>query len=407
MIRPNLAEAVDLCVEAAGEEYSIHWQKQLLKAASFGKSVLDLYSSDDFVDMCETLRVLNAIRFYEVGLPLSHEQYRRLTPEKLIERLINRNEYLLALRISGYLKLPPDRIYVHWAIQKVRSSTEDEESICSLIVKKLKGKRCISFEEIARAAYSEGRDRLATELLNYEPRAGKQVPLLLNMKQDIIALDKAIESGDTDLVFHVLLQMKKELPLAVFFRTINTRPLASALVESSAVEQDRELLKDLFYQDDKRFEGSNLLLSEALEQKDLSSQIDKLKSASRLVQDSKEFTVHAKALDETQRLLRMQSVFENDVAPGFTGLSVNGTVHKLLDEGHNKRAQKVRDEFKVSERSWWWIRLRALVRKRDWTELEELGKVKKSPIGWEVSFITSISARIRFYAFGSLLTLFL
>lgn len=30
-------------------------------------------------------------------------------------------------------------------------------------------------------------------------------------------------------------------------------------------------------------------------------------------------------------------------------------------------------------------RLRALVAKRDWNEIEEIAKNKKSPIGWEVS----------------------
>lgn len=82
---------------------------------------------------------------------------------------------------------------------KVRLSSEPEDSICRLIVGKLNGQRGISFEEIARTAYDEGRNRLATELLNYEPIAGKQVPLLLNMGQEEMALDKAIESGDTDL----------------------------------------------------------------------------------------------------------------------------------------------------------------------------------------------------------------
>lgn len=191
-----------------------------MKAASFGKSVLDIYNSDDFVDMCETLRVLNAVRYYEIGIPISYEQYLRLTPEKLIERLINRQEYLLALRISSYLRLPTDRIYVHWASQKVRVGSEDEDTICRLIVEKLAGKRGISFEEIARAAYDEGRGRLATALLNHEPRAGKQVPLLLNMEEDEIALDKAIESGDSDLMYFVLLHLKAKLPLASFFRVI-------------------------------------------------------------------------------------------------------------------------------------------------------------------------------------------
>ena len=70
LIRSSLDEAIDVCINAAGQEYSIHWQKQLLKAASFGKSVLDLYNSDEFVNICETLRVLNAVRDYKIGLPL-------------------------------------------------------------------------------------------------------------------------------------------------------------------------------------------------------------------------------------------------------------------------------------------------------------------------------------------------
>lgn len=75
LIRSHLTEAVDTCIKAAGHEFSVYWQKQLLKAASFGKSVPALYSSDDFVDMCETLRVLNAVRYFEVGLPITYEQY--------------------------------------------------------------------------------------------------------------------------------------------------------------------------------------------------------------------------------------------------------------------------------------------------------------------------------------------
>jgi hypothetical protein len=51
-----------------------------------------------------------------------------------------------------------------------------------------------------------------------------------------------------------------------------------------------------------------------------------------------------------------------------------------------KRSQKIQSEFKVSDKVYWWIRLRALVSRRDWRELEDLSKTRKSPIGWEVSF---------------------
>ena len=384
LIRPNLDEAVYSCIHAAGQEYSIHWQKQLLKAASYGKSVLDLYNDvDDLVDMTETLRVLNAVRFFEVGLPLTYEQYVRLTPERLVRRLINRQQYLLALKISEYLHLPVDKIYVHWARQKVRKSTDDDGNICDEIVQKLKSKRGISFEEIAQAAYEEGRRDLATELLEHEPRAGRQVPLLLNVGEDVRALDKAIESGDTDLVFNVLLHLKQKVPLATFFRTINGRPVATALVESSAISQDHELLKDLYYQDDRRLDSSNILLSEALSASDTTSKTDKLKSAARILADSKDHTLQLRSIDETQRLLRYQEAFEKDLNDSYIGLSINETLHKLIRSGNVKRSQKIQSDFKVPDKTYWWVRLRALVAKRDFRELEELGKTRKSPIGWE------------------------
>ncbi|KAK2748113.1 hypothetical protein FQN57_001236 [Myotisia sp. PD_48] len=386
-IRTNLVEAVDTCVKAAGYEFNSYWQKQLLKAASFGKSILDLYSSDEFVEMCESLRVLNAVRDYRIGLPISYQQYVQLTPEKLIERLINRHEYLLAIRVSEYLRLPVNKVYGHWAIQKVKSSTEDDDSICQLVVQRLQGQQGVSFESIARSAYDEGRSHLATQLLNFEPRAGQQVPLLLSMEEDDVALDKAIESGDTDLILYVLLQLKRKLPLAAFFRMLNHRPVASALVESSARDQDQELLKDLYYQDDKAIEGSNVLFRDALAHTDLQQMTDKLRVATRLLSDSQDTVVqsHLKSLHEAAQLLKIQEGLDKDLTDGneFIGLGVNETIYRLIRSGYGKRANKIQSEFKVPEKTYWWLRLRGLVAKRDWGELEELSKIKKSPIKWE------------------------
>lgn len=389
-IKQSLPEAVETCIQAAGHEFNQNLQKQLLRAASFGKSVLDLYSSDEFVDMCEDLRVLNAVRDYRIGLFMSYEQYVRLTPERLIARLVNRREYLLAIKLSEFLHLPLNKIYIHWASQKVRSSSADDDAVRELVVERLHGKHGISFETIARAAYDEGRSHLATTLLNHEPRAGKQVPLLLSMEEDEIALHKAIESGDTDLVFYVLLQLKKKMPLATFLRTISEKPVAAALVESSARAQDQELLKDLYYQDDRPVEGSNLLLEEAMKQSQIQAVIDKLKLAGRLLTDAKDptATMHTRALAEAGQLLKMQEVFDKDITDSsgsYVGLSVNETMYRLIKSGYGKRAASVQNAFKVPEKTWWWIRLRALTAARLWGEVEELSKNKRSPIGWEVS----------------------
>ena len=407
LLGSNIVEAIDACIAAAGNEYDAHWQKQLLKAASFGKTVLEGYDSDEFVNMCESIRVLNAVRFFEVGLPLSYDQYFRLGPDRLIQRLISREKYALALKISEYLRVPKDRIYVHWASRKVKVGFGDDERICKQIVEKVEGQAGISYDGIARAAYNEGRVQLASRLLNYEKRAGHQVRLFLDMEEDTMALDKAIESGDTDLVLFVLLQMRKKLPLASFFRTINSRPVAVALVESTARDQDRDLLKDLYYQDDRRLDGANLLLADAFRQDTVQHKVDRLRSASKLLQDSKEYAPQARMTEEAAKLLRLQEGVDHDPKqaglesddgiaaarpsrPKFVGMSLNQTVHTLIQHGAYKRAQQICSDFKIPERTQWWLRLRALVAARSWRELENVAsKNRKSPIGWE-PFVTEI-----------------
>lgn len=54
------------------------------------------------------------------------------------------------------------------------------------------------------------------QLMDYEPSASLQVPLLLRLGEDRPALVKAIESGDTDLVYTVLLHLRENMPLGEF-----------------------------------------------------------------------------------------------------------------------------------------------------------------------------------------------
>lgn len=103
------------------------------------------------------------------------------------------------------------------------------------------------------------------------------------MKEDRLALTKAVESGDTDLggcrvrindslsdhclVYHVLLHLHKRLPLGSFFRLIEeggpTLVPASKLLQVYARAQNREMLRDFYYSDDRRVDSAVLCLGEA------------------------------------------------------------------------------------------------------------------------------------------------
>ncbi|NXI47252.1 VPS16 protein, partial [Galbula dea] len=256
-----LPEAVSQCIEAAGYEHEPDTQKSLLRAASFGKCFIDKFPPESFVRMCQDLRVLNAIRDYQIGIPLTFTQYKRLTIEVLLDRLVLRRLYPLAIRICEYLRLSEiqgvSRILAHWACYKVQQKDKSDEEVAQAINQKLGDTPGISYSEIAARAYDCGRTELAIKLLEYEPRSGEQVPLLLKMKRSKLALSKAIESGDTDLVYTVVLHLKNELNRGTFFMTLQNQPVALSLYRQFCKHQERETLKDLYNQDDNHQELGN------------------------------------------------------------------------------------------------------------------------------------------------------
>ncbi|KAJ3299233.1 hypothetical protein HK104_009629 [Borealophlyctis nickersoniae] len=414
-IKTELTEAVDTCIEAAAHEVHPQRQRSLLKvgiylnlplmsikAASFGKSFLESYNADKYVNMCQTIRVLNAVRHYEVGIPLTYTQYVRLTADVLINRLVNRNHHLLALRMCEYLKINRDRVLIHWACAKIKRSLEDEDTLCRIIVDKLGGDSAgMSYTEIAKAAYEAGQTKLATKLLDYEPQPANQVPLLMSMKEDELALTKAIESGDTDLVYLVMLHMKRQLPTAEFFRIINGKPLACSLLESYCKQQDSQLLRDFYYQDDRRVESANVAIIEGYGlnvgiqravligseflggssclcvnafMQDLAGRTAKLKVALKLYSDDKERAFETKATDDQIKLLQLQAVLERETAHAFTDLSISETIFKLLLLGHANRAAKVKSDFKVPDKRFWWLKVKALIQSHNWEALEKFAK---------------------------------
>lgn len=115
------------------------------------------------------------------------------------------------------------------------------------------------------------------------------MPLLLEMKEDRLALIKAVDSGDSDLgkclclfiytysvlltksplqtVYYVLLHLYKRLPLGSFFKLLEdggpSLTSATRLLEVYAREQNREMLRDFYYSDDRRVESAILCLEEA------------------------------------------------------------------------------------------------------------------------------------------------
>lgn len=121
----------------------------------------------------------------------------------------------------------------HWAQSRITAlpilgGAEAERELVRSVVDMLQGEDSdeISCADIAVAAWTSGRGGLATkvsgmqgaplpladaldQLLDHENRAAKQVPLLLSMREDNLALVKSIASGDPNL--RMLLWLPREM----------------------------------------------------------------------------------------------------------------------------------------------------------------------------------------------------
>jgi hypothetical protein len=92
----------------------------------------------------------------------------------------------------------------------------------------------------------------------------------------------------------VLLHIKRTHSLGNFFRFLDNKPDAAALLQVYARKYDVELLRDFYFQDDRRTESACLALEESLEIADFGDKMAKIRTGQRAFNEDKERVFEAK-----------------------------------------------------------------------------------------------------------------
>nr|XP_015927027.1 vacuolar protein sorting-associated protein 16 homolog [Parasteatoda tepidariorum] len=388
MIREKneLEEAVECCLKAAGHEFLPSTQKMLLRAASFGKNFIPDINPEPFVKMCQTLRVLNAVRVSVIGLPITYTQLQFLTIPVLLDRLVLRRHYCYAICVCQYLKIPDtdgaSRILDHWACYKVKRTNLDPELTAMAIADKLGSTPGISYAEISNKAMDYGHPSLAVKLLDYETRASEQVPLLIKLKQETQAMVKAIDSGDTDLIYTVIRYLKTTLSKGDFHMKIRQFPVAHSLYTKLCKEQDITLLRENYSQESDFNSEGHCYVMESFQTQRIERQTSCLLEAVNSYKKAKN-DFATQITEEQLKLLKYQIGYEEKFHEDFKNLSLHQTMKQLLIRREFKHAEELRKDFKVPDRRYWWLHITVLADGGDWLELEKFSRSKKSPIGYE------------------------
>ncbi|XP_035910618.1 vacuolar protein sorting-associated protein 16 homolog [Anopheles stephensi] len=381
LIQNKLPAAVADCIDAAGHEFDPNTQKSLIRAAYFGKSFIIGYNCSDYITMCKTLKVLNVLRDRNVGIPITIQQFNHLQPVVILDRLVFRKYYGLSIHIAKYLKLQETRILEHWAFQKIIHDKNDDE-----IARKIAAKfssaglhEPMSYANVADKAQQIGKTKLAITLLELETKKKLQVPLLLKLGASEKALIAATQSGDIDLIYMAILEMKNTTALAKFHMTIRRYPLAQNLYKKYCQLNSLSTLKDIHSQEDDFLSQAELALREALQLGNLDASIPDISGNYRKASK----TIEADLADETKKLIRHQKLLQDKYQKDFFGLALHAMVRKLLQLGDQRYAEKLKSEFKMSDRRYWWLRIQTYAENYQWDELEKFAKAKKSVIGYE------------------------
>lgn len=386
--RSDLENAVLQCIEAAGHEYPVIDQKVLLHTARLGKTLTPSANRDEFVDMCQTLRVLNALRAPEIGMLLTYNQLNWIGVQTVIDRLIGREAYGAASAIAEYLQMPSEkgslRIMRAWASQKVREAGFDATETANLIHMKLTATPGISYSEIATEAVKRGRKELAVKLLEYETRASEQVPLLLMLDQHRLAIDKAVASGDTHLLFTVLHRLKNSYTDSEFLSMIRSYPIPFSLYQRICKDEDATRLRRIFHEEEDFVSEGASWIEQSLKQDTKDLLLQSLQSALSCFKKAKnDFAIAA--TEEQIKLMKLQFRLKEKNRIDCVSCSVTDTLKAVLVAREYKVADEFRKEFKVSDKRYWWTKVAVESSQGNWAELEKFSRSKKSPIGYEVS----------------------
>ncbi|XP_026330192.1 vacuolar protein sorting-associated protein 16 homolog [Hyposmocoma kahamanoa] len=385
LVKPDLSKAVQDCIDAAAFEFSPEVQKMLIRSAQFGKGfIMDPVLTDHFVKTCRWLRVLNAIRNPKVAIPLTFLQFQTLGERVLLDRLIWRRLHCLAGHIASYLQLKDGqtRVLSHWACYKVTQPHLDNETAAREIGEKLRNVPGISYAKIAMKAAEKGRKSLAIKILEYETHSKLQVPLLLALGEGPTALLKATASGDTDLVYVVLLHLKEKMGKHEFELTIRSFPLAHALYIKYCASHNREALRKVYVQEDDFYGQAATHIRDAIDQTNPGSVEASLISARECYKKGRN-DLGVLICEDARKMCKQQSSLQETYGESFIGLSLHDTVKKLLKLGEIKLADKLRAEYRMPDRRYWWLRILTLAEMNHWEDLDKFSKTKKSPVGYE------------------------
>ena len=248
------------------------------------------------------------------------------------------------------------------------------------------------------------RKNLAIILLNNENHPSLQIPLLLKMNEDEIALNKAINSNDTDLIYSTLILLENRICLKYnnnieyFYKILinynESINLLKIYHNNKITFDNRTKLHTLLMYFKLYYDAAIAAINQAYLQKNLNNKIIILKESITLFNYNKEYNYYKNLTEEEIELIEIQKIYElhcnNNIK--FLNKTLLETIEILIYYSIDNINElkwcemeiiKLIKKFKFSEKSLWYMKIECYSNRGNWENLLRLAQEKKSPVGYK------------------------
>ena len=433
----DLDKAIDQNIKAALYEWEGPWQQLYMQAAYEGKMNNDDLDPNRFVSACKKLRILNNLRTESIGIAMSYQQFELLGIKEIIYRLIRRRNHLFAMKICEYLQLSvlKQQVLVSWAcdfINSERGKEMTDNDIVHEIRYKLQGVgKAIPYAKIAREANNRRGKNLAKTLLAFDNSSFEKVKLLLELEDIDEALQKAVDSKDQNLIHLALIGedgiyaqieqkgMKNSAGEVGLLNKLYKHPYAVDFLLAFYFEQveadDATNFLTITKQKGQFMSAAKLRVQQAYLNNDFNDRQKIFKETElELKMAAQEFPYAAPMTAENCDLLTLQRKIAskyNYPINDFVGHPLSYTIFELIYRASKiedsidskggkkdtkamiKDAKDLKTKFKVPEKRYYHIRIRAHAKARNWSKLKEFSEEKKPPMGYKSFALACIDAK--------------
>ena len=381
----DLIKGINDCICAAQDEFDTQLQKELLNAATFGKSMLTYneFDSDVFVRACDNIKLMKIL--WNLGFYLTHQEYQDLGFENIINVLLQCHKFYECLQICKEFKRFDlvVRVLENWADIKIKLSGDIEDvDLFDEIFDRLNStdeRKEVSTSKLAQASFEEGRFALARQFAMIEKSPELKVLALIKLDDYTLAAQESLKSKCPEFIISLLILLKNNVTNLQFMK-IMIMILPDDPVYLYFQRNNYEFLFDIFRQTDKYKELAHAIFSHNKDS--IIPFLPQIKDLYSSILDDPLLKQDANFLKRNETLVDIQEELSNTLSIQVVGLSLDQTIEKLLSSKQEKKLKIILKKFKVNEKKYYHIVCRTLIREKRFEDLYEFATQKKSPIGY-------------------------